>query len=1548
MPWRCSVLVWIVALLCLAWTAMGIAETVTQTYSYDANGRLVASAIASEAVAYEYDAVGNLVQRDAPEPGATATLLVATGLLAALGRRRGRRRVVPLATLLLIASAPLGVRAHIFDTTRVVIRGAGGTGKFSILDPTGCLATITVTSADPNVATASPPGPILSAFQTYDVTAATDLEFDLLGFRATTLFVHWVGFGFRPGTMIPCDEDATQPIIVEVRQEPQGSGNQKQAGFVADPIGTATGELYDALPPDLDLGGGPLGIAFERYYGSELVADGFARTGTGALDTLGSLGPGWRHRFEWSLERAGDVAEVLSPDGRVIRFEDSIPGLAAGVWTLVGRSDVPFQLVNTAGTTTLVDPRTTLRYAFGSLGELVNIRDRRGNQLTLSYSGGRLVQVSDGLGRVLAFTNRPADGRLLTVVAGARQISFTYDVQGRLSTWTDARGEVTTYAYDGTSERLASVTRPRGNDPISQTWDAEGRVATQTDGEAATLALDYTPGPSGAQTTVTDPLGSTMVHEHDATAALSVLEDPVGATATFGNDSKGRRASILDRRGATTAYNYHEPSGRLASIQHAGGGTTTFTWQEVVEANGIRDWNLARIDHPDTTHETFGHDAQGNVTTHTDRRGLVWTRTYDVRGRLLSSVAPDGGTTSFTYGSDGSLATLTDPVGNTTTLSYDAARRISAIALPGGGSYAYVWDAADGLVSVTNPRGHTATVTRDDNGNGSGFVDFSGASFGFTYDGMDRPTAITDPTGQASMRGWDARGHGASWTDRSGRTHELVFDAQGRHVGYADPAGHDWTAGFDAEGVLASLADPLGNTTLYQSDAHGRPTRRTSPRGGVAELVWDLMGRLVTRTDPLGRITRYLRDAAGFVTDLEMPDGTHWLYQRNARGQITRVTDARGNPWDQAYDVATRTTSRTDPLGNAIGYQYDPRGRPVVATLAGLGTQTLTYDAVGNVTRRLYSDGTDLVYTYDAMDRLLTGPGLDLDYDAAGRVTGSNGIANAHDADGRLLSVTLAPGKVVTYTYDARGRLASIGDWIGGATTFAYDAAGRLTSIARPNQVTTTYAYDADGRVTLVRDGQPGNVEVGRVDLQRNLAGEVMSATRNLPLVPDLGALADASFAHDAADRVAAHTWDALGRRTADGLHTYEWDLAERLRGLDALDYTYDGWNQRLDRVEGGITRSLVWNYGLRMPSPQIEREGAVDRRYWIYTPNGRLVAAIEADGTRRYFHFDEGGNTVYLTDATGNVVQSYSYGPYGEPLGAAGAVENPFQWQGAFGVMAEPGGLYAMRARWYDARTASFLSRDPVPSVLPRSAPGYQYALGNPLSFADPLGTATVATPDPASDPVFPPTSGPGNARESLAGNGYFSPVGGDSGNRIIVCFYQSNPNARDSEYQWQPPDPGSGDHPRDKHLTQRFFSQFTVAAQDHAYKENTITSGTAGNIMNTFTGGGLGEGCSAWRDWMQVWLDGNVDWKQHGILGVEAVHIPWHNLVRVKFIDGSTYVLDPWRDLDNPVWTEQEYAQEIGQVQTGTWSAGSVPGYVGGGLYEAGDAVRWIFFGD
>jgi RHS repeat-associated protein len=113
-------------------------------------------------------------------------------------------------------------------------------------------------------------------------------------------------------------------------------------------------------------------------------------------------------------------------------------------------------------------------------------------------------------------------------------------------------------------------------------------------------------------------------------------------------------------------------------------------------------------------------------------------------------------------------------------------------------------------------------------------------------------------------------------------------------------------------------------------------------------------------------------------------------------------------------------------------------------------------------------------------------------------------------------------------------------------------------------------------------------------------------------------------------------------------------------------------------------------------------------------------VYSIGGDGGRHFYHFDESGNTAFVTDDDGAVVASYAYCPYGRVLNSTGTIWNPFTFQGQAGVLDTGGGVYYARRRFYDSATGNFLSRDPDFSLDPRRLNPYQYALADPRNVAD------------------------------------------------------------------------------------------------------------------------------------------------------------------------------------------------------------------------------------
>jgi RHS repeat-associated protein len=109
-------------------------------------------------------------------------------------------------------------------------------------------------------------------------------------------------------------------------------------------------------------------------------------------------------------------------------------------------------------------------------------------------------------------------------------------------------------------------------------------------------------------------------------------------------------------------------------------------------------------------------------------------------------------------------------------------------------------------------------------------------------------------------------------------------------------------------------------------------------------------------------------------------------------------------------------------------------------------------------------------------------------------------------------------------------------------------------------------------------------------------------------------------------------------------------------------------------------------------------------------------------DGSCYFYHFDQTGNTVAVTDSSGNVANAYAYEPYGAVTASTENVPNPFTFVGAHGVMDEGNGLYYMKSRHYDSAISTFIQKDPI-GFSGGTTNLYSYVANNPVGNSDPDG---------------------------------------------------------------------------------------------------------------------------------------------------------------------------------------------------------------------------------
>jgi RHS repeat-associated protein len=374
---------------------------------------------------------------------------------------------------------------------------------------------------------------------------------------------------------------------------------------------------------------------------------------------------------------------------------------------------------------------------------------------------------------------------------------------------------------------------------------------------------------------------------------------------------------------------------------------------------------------------------------------------------------------------------------------------------------------------------------------------------------------------------------------------------------------------------------------------------------------------------------------------------------------------------------------------------------------------------------------------------------------------------------------TLPGGKTNTYGYDLAGNLSSFAD-AGGTVTYSFNAANELTTLSDPQGKQTTFAYDNDhnrtqtnypNSVSQVISYDPSN-RITSIVGKKTLSGAILTSnsynygaggsdTGLRQSMTDGVSGATTVYGYDYADRLASavspsasygYAYDADGNRltaTVNGVQTNAtYNAADELTQYGSTSISSDADGNVLG-TSGGV--ALAYNPKNQMStaaglSQKFIGSGQTDRialgsvsyqnnalglgaqtdstgaTYFTRDEGGALVSERTPQGTY-YYLSDANGSTTALTDSTGNVVDTYSYDPYGKLVSSTGTVANPYRWSGQYFDTAS--GLYKIGARFYDPVTGRWLSEDTAQQDTDQhGANPFSYAGDDPINLSDPSGT--------------------------------------------------------------------------------------------------------------------------------------------------------------------------------------------------------------------------------
>ncbi|MCF5737410.1 type IV secretion protein Rhs, partial [Pseudomonas syringae] len=295
---------------------------------------------------------------------------------------------------------------------------------------------------------------------------------------------------------------------------------------------------------------------------------------------------------------------------------------------------------------------------------------------------------------------------------------------------------------------------------------------------------------------------------------------------------------------------------------------------------------------------------------------------------------------------------------------------------------------------------------------------------------------------------------------------------------------------------------------------------------------------------------------------------------------------------------------------------------------------------------------------------------------------------------------------------------------------YEYDPAGELSRTLDKLRGETHYEYEANGQLLARNTGRVVDGEEFRYDAAAN---RLNFNTSRFDHVKDnrLKQWANHEYKYDA--------WGNLIEKTVGIVRwqTFTYDCENRLVKTETMadtqvestsSYQYDSLGRRVAKqseIKGQTEQKRFLWQGLRM----LREESPGQSSLYLYEPGSYAPLARvdekegEVENKVYYFHTDQIGTPLELTDAEGQIVWQAKYRAWGavEKL-VVNEVEQNLRFQGQYFDVET--GLHYNTFRYYDPEIGRFITQDPI--GLDGGLNLYQYA-PSAIGWIDPWGWTCI-----------------------------------------------------------------------------------------------------------------------------------------------------------------------------------------------------------------------------
>ncbi|WP_428243672.1 DUF6531 domain-containing protein, partial [Gynuella sp.] len=704
--------------------------------------------------------------------------------------------------------------------------------------------------------------------------------------------------------------------------------------------------------------------------------------------------------------------------------------------------------------------------------------DQNGNELTQVSADGQITE-----------KHYDAANNLMTEIhwdssrQHSRTMHYEYDLNNRLTRFTDVDGSVTEFSYDGAGNKVRQVITaaaasvdPHAVRITEYQYDLNNRQTGELfDPNGLHILQRYEYDLAGNKTAYIDGNGHRSTYQYDQNNRVSLETNALGDQTEYRYDRTGNQVYKRDPRGGIYTYEFdaanrlireHSPEAEVTRYDASMGDWVVRTESRVVEHH----------------FDALGHEVQT-----IDADGYKTTRWFDANGNQTGELNARNVYTGFEY----------NAFGNQT------ARH----------EYLQYLGAAAHNVDIQPQPGDTHKVTTrmsyDDNGRllQTRYADIEHYTLN-TASGQ--PSTTSSDTAITEQYHYDEWGNLAWQADRNGHKTWFYYDNKDRQVVQIDAMGYLTETVYDAQDNILEqyqYSAPVQTSSLtggrlpegglFEGGANGGFSFVDDSNVQVYHLTrrYDAANRMISETTPA--ITTFTRAGGNLLT----PVTTEFVYDQNGN-QIakTRAANIAGQSVTEYFyfDAANRMIAAVDEKHVLTEIRYDGNGNTVLqARYNGRVSSTdFLHESLTSLKAQVSAGSGHQVIekSYDGFNQLTQEiQKIDGGSAISGAPFDSNDLVTQYGYDGlghETVKSVLETQAIINFRNSQNNRLS--GDrrfQVDNAyvTRNAYDGMGNLIRMQSPDGTGSIFQYDTRNNQTLAYTGEVSSYP----EMASNIAVEV-------------------------------------------------------------------------------------------------------------------------------------------------------------------------------------------------------------------------------------------------------------------------------------------------------------------------------------------------------------------------------------------------------------------------------------------------------------------------